>query len=228
MYQIKKIFLNFLLKVKNFLSTFSKKKKIENSFTFGNGKSVINQAASLEIKTKNEELQKEAEKIALKFVKKYLNDTNKTIEILETKNVRVYRTALVLEILKYINEKPGFIIPLKGFKGFYINFVTSLLFDKKLKFKMNSDEMFIFSTKEIDKFFFASQIYKFIAFRRNLSGFDFKNQEKFKKLYKNPNETAFSKLTAGDIFAVKEVIARETEATDFALKLSEEGLFVKK
>ena len=124
-----------------------------------------------------------------------------------------------MQILKYINEKPGFIIPLHGFKALYLNFFINLLCNKKIVFNNVSKEMFIFSTKEIDKYFLASQIYKFVAFRNKMSGFEYESQEKFKKLYKNPSTKYYNKLTAKDIFIIKDVIARDIEASDFALKL---------
>ena len=222
MYYIKKIFLTFLLKIKNFLAKFKKKQKVDTGFVSENKKSVINQAASLEIKNKTDELKNEVERISEKIVKKYFGDIDKTIQILESKKIRVYRTRFVVDILKNINEKQGFILPLKGFKAFYLNFIISLLCDKKLVFKSTTDSMFIFHTKPIDKFFLASQVYRFVAFRKKMPGFEYDVQEKFKKIYKSPKASDFNMLTAGEIFALKEAIARDVESVDFAVKLNQE------
>lgn len=203
--------------IKNFFVKFSHKKHFIKKFTTENTKSLITSSASLEIKAKNDELQAKVEEIATKLTKKYFGDTDKTLELLQSKNVKIYRTKFAGKILKYINEKVGFIVPLQGFKAFYLNFLLSLICDKKLSFKSKIPEMFVFSAKKIDNCFLASQIYKFVAFRKKMAGFDYETQEKFKKLYKTPNEKNFSKLTAGDIFAIKEAIARDVEAANFGL-----------
>jgi len=222
MYQIKKAFFNFLLFLKN---TFTKKPqtpKAENIFRSGSTKSVIGQAASLDIKNKNQELIQQVLQEAKALVKQNYGDIDKTLDLIKSKNIRVFRMKNAKKILAYINEKPGFITPLKGGKAMFLNFVISLFCDKKLVFKKTSEAVFVFSKKEIDKYFLAAQIYKFIAYTKNLPGFEFTEQEKFKKLYRKPDNAAFEKLTAGDIFAIKEVIARESEAADFALSLTQE------
>ena len=144
MYYIKKAFLNFLLNVKNFLSKSSKTENLISGFKSENSKVTINQAASLEIKSKSKEMQKEVEQIASKIVKNF-DDVTKTLKFLETKKVRVYRIKSVSNVLKYVGEKTGFITPNKGFKAFYLNFVLSLLCDKKIVLSPKSAEMFVFS-----------------------------------------------------------------------------------
>ena len=83
--------------------------------------------------------------------------------------------------------------------------------------------MFVFTTSGIDTFYLASQVYKFVAFEKHLAGFEYEVQEKFKKIYKNPNVKNFNSITAGDIFALKEAIARDVESVDFATKLHAEA-----
>ncbi|MCR5260865.1 MAG: hypothetical protein K6C94_03415 [Candidatus Gastranaerophilales bacterium] len=222
MYQIKKVFLNFLLMLKNIFAKKSKNEKAETVFTSGSRKSAIGQAASLDIKNKNQELINKVQNESKELVKQYYGDTDKTLELIKSKNIRVCRIPNAKKILGYINEKPGFIAPLRNGKAIFLNFVLSFLCDKKLVFKKTSDAVFVFSKKDIDKFYLASQIYKFIAYSNNLPGFEYSEQEKFKKLYSKPDTAAFDRLTAGDIFAIKEVIARESEAADFALSLNQE------
>ncbi len=227
MYKIKVIFLNFLLKIKNF------KEKIQNSQNFSakesqkvfknsKVKAAINQAASIHINSVSDEEKKKVENISEKIIKKYLGDIPKTIKLIEKKGIRVYQTRFAVKLLSNINEKQGFLTPLKGFKAFYLNFWINLLCDKKLVFKFETPEMFIFTSKAIDNFYLASQVYRFVAFKKKLAGFEYEVQEEFKKIYKNPNVKNFNKLTAGDIFALKEAIARDVESIDFATKIFEE------
>lgn len=224
MYYIKKSFLNFLLILQNLF----KKKRSNSANAAGGGNSSVNSAATIQINSKNEDVKKEVERISTKIVKKYFGDIDKTIAILEKRGIKVYRTRFAVKILKNINEKQGFLTPLKGFKAFYLNFFISLLCDKKLSFKMNTPSMFVFSGTPIDKYFLASQVYRFVAYRKKLPGFEYSVQDKFKKIYRNPNTKNFNSLTAGDIFALKEAIARDVESVDFAVKLNAETELLQK
>lgn len=224
MYYVKKIFLNFLL----FLQNLFKKKNKSNFFTDSSIKSSVNSAAIVELNSKYETTKKEVEQIATKIVKKYFGDIDKTVNILEKRGIRVYRTKFAVDILKNINEKQGFLTPLRGFKAFYLNFLISLIFDKKLSFAAKTPSMFVFTAAPIDKYFLASQVYRFVAFKKKLPGFEYSVQEKFKKIYKNPNMKNFNNLTAGDIFALKEAIARDVESVDFAMKLNAETELLQK
>ena len=222
MYILKKKFLEFLLSVQNFLKSKQKKEPQSNIFKTEHSKNVLSDGASLNLNAQTEETKKEVEKLSEELVKKNFGDVNKTIELIKSQDIKVFRTRFVAKILKYINEQPGFIPPQRGLSAIYLNFILSLLCDKKINFSNTSKEMFVFSVKDIDEYYLASQIYKFVAFRKNMPGFEEDTQKIFKKLYKNPKKIQNSKLTAGEIFAVKEAIARDVEAADFAFKIKEE------
>ncbi len=227
MYEIKKFFLNFLLRIKTFKEKKQNERTVQNikkqgDFTNSKVKNSLNQGASLHLNSVTEEQIKKVEKISEKIIKKHFGDIPKTVKILEKRGIRVYQTRFAVKILGNVNEKQGFITPLKGFKAFYLSFMLGLLCDKKLVFKTKTKEMFVFSKQGIDNFYLASQVYKFIAFEKNLAGFEYEIQEKFKKIYKRPNAKNFNTLTAGEIFALKEAIARDIESVDFATKLHDE------
>ncbi len=225
MYEIKKFFLTLLLKIKNLKENFANKIAVKNNGNININSKMkvsVNQAASLHLNTVSDEDKKKVENIAEKIIKKYFGDIPKTIKLLEKRGIKVYRTRFAVKLLGNINEKQGFLTPLKGYKAFYLNFWIGLLCDKKLVFSTKTNEMFVFTTKDIDNFYLASQVYRFVAFKKNLAGFEYEIQEKFKKIYKNPNVKNFNSLTAGDIFALKEAIARDVEAVDFATNLYSE------
>lgn len=228
MYEIKKFFLTLLLKIKNLKENFANKIAVKNNGNINTNSKMkvsVNQAASLHLNTVSDEDKKKVEKIAEKIIKKYFGDIPRTIKLLEKRGIKVYRTRFAVKLLGNINEKQGFLTPLKGYKAFYLNFWIGLLCDKKFVFSTKTNEMFVFTTKDIDNFYLASQVYRFVAFKKNLAGFEYEIQEKFKKIYKNPNVKNFNSLTAGDIFALKEAIARDVEAVDFATNLYSETEF---
>lgn len=225
MYQLKKLFLTFLLNIKNCLSKYNKKQNTKNTkdFQSENMKTSVNSAACLVINSKNDELRNDVEKLALKIVKKYYGDIEKTFKILNKQGIKVYRTKQAVKMLRRINERQGFLTELRGIKAVYLNFMIGLFCEKKLVFKNETSPMFVFSTSLVDTYYLASQIYRFVAYRKKMPGFEYEVQEKFKKIYYNPSVKNFDELTAGDIFAIKEAIARDVEAVDFALKLHQEN-----
>ena len=82
--------------------------------------------------------------------------------------------------------------------------------------------MFIFNRNHVEPFYLAAQIYKWVALKKKMPGFEFEVQEKFKKLYGKMTEKEINKMSADEIFAVKEALARENEASDFGLRLYSE------
>jgi len=220
MFKVRQVYLQFLLKVKNLLESI--KGKLNKSNIHPESKVSINSAAQLNMVSETEKLCKEVEELSEKIIMNFKNDTEKTLEFIKKKNVKVYRSRFAVKLLRNINEQQGFIIPLKGFKAFYINLIFGLLCDKKINLKTKTEPMFIFNKNKVDVYYLASQIYKWVAFRKKLPGFEFPVQEKFKKLYNRMTEKELNKLSADEIFAIKEVIARESEASDFSIKLHSE------
>lgn len=220
MQKLRYIFLNFLLKIKTLLQS-SKNKKNKSNIT-PESKVSMNSAALLNFVSETEKIRAEVEELAEKIVMQFKNDTDKTLEILKKKKVKVYRTRFAVKILQNIGEKQGFITPLKGFKALYLNFVFGLICDKKLVISTKTQSVFVFNKNHIDPYFLSAQIYKWVAMRKKMGGFEFSVQEKFKKLYNKMTESEINKLSANEIFAIKEAIARESEASDFALKLHSE------
>ena len=77
---------------------------------------------------------------------------------------------------------------------------------------------------QIDPYYMAHQFYKWYALNMGLPGFDFMSQKIF-KISLNSNGAVFSNLNLDEMTGLKEAIARDQEATTFALELakSKEG-----
>lgn len=217
---IKIIFLKFLLKIKTLTEKISEKRQKNNIKT--DVKASINSAAQLNFVSENEKIRANVEEKAEKIVMNFRNDTDKALEFLKKKNVKVYRTKFAVKLLQNIGEKQGFISPLKGFKAFYMNFVFGLICEGKINISFKTTPLFVFNKNNVEPFYLAAQIYKWVALKKKMPGFEFEVQEKFKKLYNKMTEKEINKLTADEIFAVKEALARENEAADFGLRLYSE------
>lgn len=225
MYYIKKFFLTFLLNIKNFLS--SKKRKEERKRMQENLKACKNLSDGASFEGKNAEIQNlksEVENYAKNIIKSNFGDIEKTLDLLKRENVKVFRFKSATNVLSKIKEQQGFIPPLKGFCAYYLNFCIGLICNKKLVFKSETEPMFVFNTKEMDVCFLASNIYKYIAFKMQMPGFDNSSRKNYKKIYYSPKVSEIEKLTAGDIFAIKDVVAREVESVDFGLSFQDENL----
>jgi hypothetical protein len=237
MHKIHKAFLQFLLKIKNIKDKHNLKKrqkqlkKVVGNIDETTQKKILGSSNpdKINISTNNTvSKQKEIEVLATKIVKKYYNDTDKTVKILEKKGVKVYRAKKLLKVLQQIKEKPGMILPLKGFSAFYLNFMLGILCEKKLILKNKTNLMFIFAEERIDTFYLAAQVYLFVAYKKHMLGFEPEIQKKYKKIYNRPTNKTFKSLTAAEIYALKEAIARDVEAIDFATKLHDEEVTIQK
>lgn len=118
--------------------------------------------------------------------------------------------------LNSIGENEGFIYPQKGVKALYL----SLLTKKEFKFKTN--EMFVLSEGEINKYYFIYHFYNWYAFKHNINGLDNSSQELLKKFLFSSTEEDFSKLQLEDIYKLKDAIKQDKSAIEFVFKLCQQ------
>ena len=149
------------------------------------------------------------------IIKNTNNDIPKLLAYIESKGTKVVQLENADKILAVIKEEEGLITPLEGIEAFYINVITHSGFGFKSK------PMFIMRNGQIDKYYMAHQFYKWYAMQMKLPGFDFMSQKIF-KIYLNSDGAILSNLTLDEMTGLKEAIARDQEATTFALNLAKE------
>ena len=120
------------------------------------------------------------------------------------------------EYLHAIKENEGFIYPQKGFKGLYLSLLTS----KKISFK--TDEMFILTKGEINKYYFIYHFYNWYAYKHGVAGINSESQELLDKYLFNSTEEDFSKLQLADIYKLKDAIKQDKAAIEFVFKLCQQ------
>lgn len=164
---------------------------------------------------KNKELVK---KNVEDIVKSCNNDPAKLLAFAESKGTKVFKIDNADKILSVIKEEEGLITELEGIEALYINIVTNSGFSFKSK------PMFIMRNGPIDPYYMTHQFYKWYALNMGLPGFDFMSQKLF-KISLNSDGAVFSNLNLDEMTGLKEAIARDQEATSFALELakSKEG-----
>lgn len=115
-----------------------------------------------------------------------------------------------------IGENEGFIYPQKGCKALYISLLTNS------GFRFKTDEMFILSKGQINKFYFVYHFYNWFAFQRKISGMDSESLAILNKFLFNSTEEDFKKLQLSDIYKLKDAIKQDKASIDFVLKLCRE------
>ena len=115
-----------------------------------------------------------------------------------------------------IGEKEGFIYPQKGFKALYL----SLLTKNRISFK--TEEMFVLSKGEINKYYFIYHFYNWYAFKHGISGVNAEAQELLEKYLYNASEADYSKLQLSDIYKLKDAIKQDKASIAFVFKLCQQ------
>lgn len=115
--------------------------------------------------------------------------------------------------LNAIGESEGFIYPASGTKALYL----SLLVFKGFKLKTN--EMFILSKGEINKYYFIYHFYNWYSFKQGIAGLDTTSQNLLKKFLFNSTEDEIANLHLSDIYKLKDAIKQDKSAIEFVFKL---------
>ena len=136
----------------------------------------------------------------------------KVLEYIENQGTRVYYIDSV-KSLNSIGENEGFIYPQKGFKALYISLLTT----QKCSFK--TDEMFILSKGEINKYYFIYHFYNWYTFKHNIAGIDAKSQELLNKYLNNDSDEDLKTIQLADIYKLKNAIKHDKAAIEFVFKL---------
>lgn len=113
-----------------------------------------------------------------------------------------------------IGENEGFIYPQKGFKALYLSMLT------EKSFKLKTDEMFILSKGEINKYYFMYHFYNWYAYKHGIQVLDTESQELLKKYLFESND--LRKLQLSDIYRLKDAIKQDKSAIEFVIKLCKE------
>ena len=162
-------------------------------------------------KAKREQLEAECELI----LKNAKFDPTTALEYVKKQGTNVF----YIDNTKYLNairENEGFIYPQKGCRALYL----SLLIKDKPKF--HTDEMFIISKGEINKYMFLYHFYNWFMFKRNIYGIGADETALLNKYLFNDSEDDLNKLQLTDIYNLKDAITQDKSAIEFVLKLCRE------
>lgn len=188
-------------------------KHLKNSSSNKTSKTIVSKDITITFNAETEKNKELVKKNVTDIVKSCNNDPAKLLAFAESKGTKVVKIDNADKILSVIKEEEGLITELEGIEALYINIITNSGFSFKSK------PMFIMRNGQIDPYYMAHQFYKWYSLNMGLPGFDFMSQKLF-KISLNSNGAVFSNLNLDEMTGLKEAIARDQEATSFALELA--------
>ncbi len=193
-------------------------KHLKNSSSNKTTKTIVSKDVTVTFNAETEKSKELVKKNVTDIIKSCNNDPGKLLAFVESKGTKVIKIDNADKVLSIIKEEEGLITELEGIEALYINIITNS------GFSFRSKPMFIMRNGQIDPYYMAHQFYKWYALKMGLPGFDFMSQKIF-KISLNSNGAVFSNLNLDEMTGLKEAIARDQEATSFALELakSQEG-----
>lgn len=193
-------------------------KHLKNSSSNKTTKTIVSKDVTVTFNAETEKSKELVKKNVTDIIRSCNNDPTKLLNFIESKGTKVIKIDNADKILAVIKEEEGLITELEGIEALYINIITNS------GFSLKSKPMFIMRNGQIDPYYMAHQFYKWYALHMGLPGFDFMSQKIF-KISLNSNGAVFSNLNLDEMTGLKEAIARDQEATSFALELakSKEG-----
>lgn len=156
------------------------------------------------------EKQKLEEEIVL-LLKKFNYEPLELLKYVEKQGTKVFFIDKASKLLNPIGENEGFIYPAKGSLAMYLSLATS----KKPALK--TDEMFVLSKGEINKYYFIYHFYNWFAFKHGIAGMDSESQKLLKKYLLENSDT--KELQLADIYKLKDAIKQDKASIEFVVKL---------
>lgn len=178
-------------------------------------KKYYNQGCFLSLDTLADSEKQQMEEELLLILKSSNYNPKEVLEYIKKHGTKVFYIDNAKK-LHSIGENEGFIFPTKGFKALYL----SLLLENKFKF--NTDENFVLSKGEINKYYFIYHFYNWYAYKHNIAGLDPESQNLLKKYLYNADESDFSKLQLDDIYKLKDAIKQDKASIEFVFKLCQQ------
>lgn len=212
---------NFLSKIIYYMLSIQEKtlsyrlnRSLKHSYRNKTSKTILSSTEHMTLTLETEKNKELVRKNVEDIVKNSQNNPYKLLDYIIAAGTKVYKINNADKILAAIGETEGLICELKGLKALYLNLFTTS------KISMTFAPAFVMNEGSIDPLYMLHQFYKWYSLKLNLPGFDYKAQQNFKKYLKNVNDKTLCNLSMEDTLALTEAVARDKEATDFALSFA--------
>ena len=200
---------NFIQNLKRKLAENKKNKVLDfiknrgTTYSSSTNKTVISPTETLVLSTKAKKL--------IECVKNEVEEINRTANNNPEALISYIKDAS--KRLEKIKEHTGFLCALEGGKAMYINTILGLGISPK------TAPMFIIDEdKKTDYYMLLREFYLWYSMDKGLDGFNYSTQELFKK-YLEAQNWDMGVLKYDEMCALKEAIARDSEANEFVMEM---------
>lgn len=191
-------------------------KHLRTSATNSTSKTVIAGNCSLTLNTqtnKNIELVKQNMRDIVKnanFTAEFL------LDMIKKKGVKVVYLKNSYKFLALLNAEEGLILERKGFEALMLNILAGS------GFGLSTKPMFVLEKGCNDFYFLLFHFYKMHSYFQKLPGLDYDSQLLFRTYSRNPENCDLTQLGFEEMTALKEAIARDSEASEFVIEIAKQ------
>ena len=203
---------NFILAVKERMLAKKLSKTFGSSFQNKTSKTILSGTETLTLSAETDKKREQVLNSVTEIMIAAKNNPQKMLDYIKSTGTKVYIIKNNSKLLKNLGEEDGFILPAEGVKA------AALYWGVEHKFTLKTPAMFVFREEMLDEYYILQQFYKWYSYRSGLPGFDTKTQNIFKKYMTKGYD--ITKLTLEDTLKLQEAVARDTEATDFAIEVA--------
>lgn len=166
---------------------------------------------------------KEVVENAKNIFKEHLKEPKEIFEYIKEQGTSIFLIERANTVLWFVGEEEGFIPPKTGLSAILLELCINIFSSQKIPFGLKTPAMFVLRGLDVSAYFLAYQLYHWMAFTKNLSGYDPKTVKNFKNIFNiDRNPTAIKNLSIEEILSLQEAIARDVEAIDMVVELAKE------
>ncbi len=207
------MFKDFLYKVLEIQEKFLRRRlsKTIGAKSFSSRKRQFSDGCTLDLNSMADAEKQELEDKLTNILKTYEYNPVRILDYIKSQGTKVVYLNDAKKILNPICENEGFIYPQKGAKALYLSLAANRTF------KLKTDEMFMLSKGEINKYYFIYHFYNWYAFKHNIAGMDTESQDLLKKYLFTNSDT--KELQLSEIYKLKDAIRQDKASIEFVVKL---------
>lgn len=166
---------------------------------------------------------------AKSIFKENLDEPERIFDYIKSQGTPVIKLHKASTMLWFVGQEEGFIPPQKWLKALVLSVLINIFSKEKVPFRCQTPGMFVFRDTTVSPYLLAYHIYHWMAFSKNLSGYDERTVKQFKNIFVFEQDImARKQLSIEEILSLREAIAREVEAIDMVVALAKEVSGAKK
>ena len=166
---------------------------------------------------------KEVIENAKSVFKENLNEPEKIFDYIKSKGTPVIELKKANTMLWFVGQEEGFIPAQKNLNALTLGLLINIFSKDKIELGLQTQGMFVLRDTDLNPYFLAYQLYHWMAYSKNLSGYDSRTVKQFKNIFNLENDIMARKsLSIDEILSLRESIAREVAAIDMVVALARE------